>query len=112
MAMGQQKDRQVDLMVGCSEMPRSPGHVFYDRLQSALVEADFDAFAEATCKPFYAAKMGAPSVPPGRYFRMHLDSSINRCILALSPGSGGEDNDHRRECAFVFGFWLRVLPPV
>jgi transposase len=46
--------------------------VFYDRLQSVLVEADFDAFAEATCKPFYAAKMGAPSVPPGRYFRMHL----------------------------------------
>ncbi len=30
MAMGQQKDRQRDLMVGWSEMPRSPGHVFYD----------------------------------------------------------------------------------
>jgi transposase len=39
MAMGQQKDRQGDLMVGWSEMPRSPGHVFYDRLQSVLVEA-------------------------------------------------------------------------
>ena len=72
MAMGQQKDRQGDLMVGWSEMPRSPGHVFYDRLQSVLVEADFDAFVEATCKPYYAARMGAPSVPPGRYFRMHL----------------------------------------
>jgi hypothetical protein len=23
-------------------MPRSPGHVFYDRLQSVLVEAGFD----------------------------------------------------------------------
>ena len=34
MAMGQQKDRQGDLMVSWSEMPRSPGHVFYDRLQS------------------------------------------------------------------------------
>ncbi len=34
MAMGQQKDRQGDLMVGWAEMPRSPGHVFYDRLQS------------------------------------------------------------------------------
>ena len=30
MAMGQQKDRQGDLMVGWAEMPRSPGHVFYD----------------------------------------------------------------------------------
>ena len=72
MAMGQQKDRQGDLMVSWSEMPRSPGHVFYDGLQSVLVEADFDAFVEATCKPYYAARMGAPSVPPGRYFRMHL----------------------------------------
>ncbi len=72
MAMGQQKDRQGDLMVGWSEIPRSPGHVFYDRVQSVLVEADFDAVVEATCKPYYAARMGAPSVPPGRYFRMHL----------------------------------------
>jgi len=70
--MGQQKDRQGDLMVSWSEMPRSPGHVFYDRLQSVLVEADFDTFVEATCRPYYAARMGAPSVPPGRYFRMHL----------------------------------------
>ena len=59
-------------MVSWSEMPRSPGHVFYDGPQSVLVEADFDAFVEATCKPYYAARMGAPSVPPGRYFRMHL----------------------------------------
>ncbi len=41
-------------MVGWWEMPRLPGHVFYDRLQSVLVEADFDAFVEATCKPYYA----------------------------------------------------------
>ena len=48
MAMGQQKDRQGDLMVGWAEMPRSPGHVFYDRLQSVLIEGGFDAFAEAS----------------------------------------------------------------
>tara|TARA_Y100000294_G_scaffold177079_1_gene201362 strand:- start:204 stop:1550 length:1347 start_codon:yes stop_codon:yes gene_type:complete len=72
MAMGRQKDRQGDLMVSWSELPRSPGHVFYDRLQSVLLEAGFDDFTEAICQPYYAAKMGAPSVPPGRYFRMHL----------------------------------------
>ena len=72
MAMGRQKDDQGDLMVSWSEMPRSPGHVFYDRLQSVLIEGGFDAFAEASCRPYYAARMGAPSVPPGRYFRMHL----------------------------------------
>ena len=59
-------------MVSWSEMPRSPGHVFYDRLQSVLIEGGFDAFAEASCRAYYAARMGAPSVPPGRYFRMHL----------------------------------------
>ena len=72
MAMGRQKDGQGDLMVSWSEMPRSPGHVFYDRLQSVLIEGGFDAFAEASCRPYYAARMGAPSVPPGRYFRMPL----------------------------------------
>ena len=72
MAMGRQKDGQGDLMVSWSEMPRTPGHVFYDRLQSVLIEGGFDAFAEASCRPYYAVRMGAPSVPPGRYFRMHL----------------------------------------
>lgn len=37
-----------------------------------LVEGGFDVFAEATCKPYYATRMGARSIPPGRYFRMHL----------------------------------------
>ena len=72
MALGRQGDRQADLVVTWREMPRSPGHVFYDRLQAVLVDAGFDAFAEAACKPYYAAKMGAPSIPPGRYFRMHM----------------------------------------
>ncbi len=72
MAMGEQGECQGDLMVSWSEMPRAPGHVFYDRLQEILIEADFDGFAEERCRPFYAAKLGAPSVPPGRYFRIHL----------------------------------------
>jgi transposase len=52
-------------------MPRSPGHVFYDRLQQGLVGAGFDGFVEEACQAYYARTMGAPSVPPGRYFRMH-----------------------------------------
>jgi len=28
----------------------------------------FDVFVETACQPYYAPKMGAPSVPPGRYF--------------------------------------------
>jgi transposase len=59
-------------MVTWAEMPRSAGHVFYDRLQQVLIAADFDGFAEEQCAPYYAPRMGAPSIPPGRYFRMHL----------------------------------------
>src|SRR4051794_31016994 len=70
--MGWQGDRQGELMVMWSEMPRSPGHVFYDRLQEVLVGAGFDGFVEDTCQAYYAKTMGAPSVPPGRYFRMHM----------------------------------------
>src|SRR4051812_24997541 len=72
MAMGRESDRQGDLMVTWAEMPRSPGHVFYDRLQEVLMAGGFDLFVETVCQPYYAPKMGAPSVPPGRYFRMHM----------------------------------------
>ena len=72
MALGRQKRRQAELMVGWAELPRSPGHAFYDRLQAVPVEAGFDGFAEKRCAPFYASRQGRPSLPPGRYFRMHL----------------------------------------
>src|SRR3954464_10587530 len=81
MALGRQRERQAgpgiwrgggDLMIGWGELPRSPGHAFYDRLQTVLLAAGFDGFAETRCKSFYAARDGRPSVPPGRYFRMHL----------------------------------------
>ena len=52
-------------MATWAEMPR-PGHAFYDR----LLEGGFDAFVEGICKPYYAPMMGAPSLPPGRHFRM------------------------------------------
>jgi len=92
--MGRQEDRQGELMVTWSEMPRSPGHVFYDRLQEVLVGAGFDGFVEGACQAYYARTMGAPSVPPGRSFRMHrvgyfegIDSERGiewRCSDALS----------------------------
>jgi transposase len=72
MAMGRQQDRQDPLIVAWQDLPRSPGHAFYDRLQEVLITGGFDAFAEMTCRPYYAARMGARSIPPGRYFRMHL----------------------------------------
>src|SRR3954447_15095488 len=60
------------MMVTWREMPRSPGHAFYDRLQAELIKAGFDGFVESLCAPLYAARRGRPSLPPGRYFRMLL----------------------------------------
>src|SRR6516225_4003927 len=72
MAMRREAGVQDDLVASWAEIPRSPGHAFYDRLQTLLKEAGFDVFVEDTCKPYYAARLGAPSLPPGRYFRMHM----------------------------------------
>src|SRR5437764_3149969 len=60
------------MMVTWAEMPRSPGHAFYDRLQAELTKAGFDGFVEGLCTSYYAARRGRPSLPPGRYFRMLL----------------------------------------
>ena len=66
MALGRQRDRQSEMLVAWSEMPRSPGHAFYDRLQSELVTAGFDGFVEGLCAARYAARRGRPLLPPGR----------------------------------------------
>ena len=72
MSLGKQGAVQPDLMVTWRDMPRSPGHAFYDRLDAVLAAAGFDRFVEDVSAPFYAAVMGRPSMPPGRYFRMLL----------------------------------------
>jgi transposase len=72
MALGRQRDRQSEMLVAWAEMPRSPGHVFYERLQAELFAAGFDRFVEDQCSPYYAARHGRPSLPPGRPFRMLL----------------------------------------
>ena len=73
MSLGRQEERQSDLLLSWSELPRSAGHPFYDELQAVLRAADFDLFVEALCRPYYSSsKRGRKSLPPGRYFRMLL----------------------------------------
>jgi hypothetical protein len=72
MALGRQRERQAEMLVSWAEMPRSPGHVFYDKLQAVLIAAGFDRLVEAECALDYAPRLGRPSLPPGRYFRMLL----------------------------------------
>lgn len=72
MAMGKRKEVQEALWITTSELPRSPGHPFYERLNRALESEGFDAFVESQCREFYAPMLGRPSLAPGRYFRLML----------------------------------------
>ncbi|MDX1967888.1 MAG: transposase [Planctomycetaceae bacterium] len=62
---------QGELWTPTAELPRSPGHPFYSRLNALLAEAKFDDFVEKLCAEHYAND-GRPGVPPGIYFRMLL----------------------------------------
>ena len=138
MAMGRKGGRgeQEDIWIATQELPRAPGHIFYERLNEVLRAHSFDSFVERLCAPFYAERMGRPSIAPGIYFRMLLvgyfegiDSERGiawRCADSLSLRTflgyplSGKTPDHstvsrtrrlldeqtHRE---VFGFVLRIL---
>jgi transposase len=72
MAMGKRKSEQAPIWIPTTDLPVSPGHPFYARLNAILDEAGFDRFVEEQCRSFYAPVMGRPSLPPGRYFRLLL----------------------------------------
>src|SRR5712671_1939529 len=72
MAMGTRQSEQASLWVATAELPKSPGHPFYTRLNALLDANDFDEFVEGQCVRFYAPVIGRPSLAPGRYFRLLL----------------------------------------
>ena len=92
MAMGREGEVQGDLMVTWAEMPRSPGHVFYDRLQNLLAEAGFDAFVEETCKPLLRAEDGRAVVAAGPLFPHAHDRLFRRA------------RQRARHCLALLGF--------
>ena len=72
MAVGKRPaGRQDEMFVATSEIRRL-SHPFYQALERMLKNEGFDAFAEETCREFYAEKNGRPGIPPGVYFRMLL----------------------------------------
>src|SRR5207247_1652478 len=72
MAMGTRENDQTPLWVATSDLPASPGHPFYTRVNAILAAEGFDRFVEDQCRRFYAPTMGRPSLAPGRYFRLLL----------------------------------------
>ncbi len=111
MALGRRRSsHQGELFVTSADLPQSPGHAFYDRLNSLLAEVQFDRFVEDLCRPHYADEVGRPSVPPGTYFRMLFvgyfegidsqrgiawrcaDSLSLRAFLAIPPTEASPDH--------------------
>jgi hypothetical protein len=86
MALSRQRNRQAQILVTWSELPHSPGHIFYDRLQAILIAAGFDSFVKELCASHYAVVRGRPSLPPGRYFRMLLIGYFRRHRQRTRPG--------------------------
>ena len=79
-------------MMTWAEMPRSPASVLRPSPE-LLADDGFDAFVEETCKPLHAPMMGAPSLPPGRYFRMHMIGYFEG--LDSKRGMFGRSSDSR-----------------
>ena len=70
--MGTRESEQPLLWIATSDLPASPGHPFYTRLNAILDEARFDQLVEGQCQRFDAPLMGRPSLAPGRYVRAVL----------------------------------------
>ena len=72
MALGKRKRQQQEAWVATCDLPQSPGHPFYEKLNGLLAQAKFDEYVEELCRPYYADGVGRPGIPPGVYFRMLL----------------------------------------
>lgn len=70
MAMRRRGAQQGGMWVATHELPKCPGHVFYEKLNTVLEAGGFDRFVEELCAPHYAESEGRPSIAPGVYFRM------------------------------------------
>ncbi|MEP7354897.1 MAG: transposase [Acidobacteriota bacterium] len=72
--MGRKQDRekQQGLWVALEEIAITPGHVYYERLNTVLAAEQFDQRVEALCGKYYKSSSGRPSLTPGTYFRMLL----------------------------------------
>lgn len=90
MALGTQSHRKGKMFVAWDEIPKSPGHVFYDRLQDILSKADSDSFVEKLCASLYFPGKGRPSIPPGRpvlSWRLSNTTNADSYVAALDEAT-------------------------
>ena len=60
MVMSQRQPKQPELFLVTADLPVSPGHPFYRRLNALLAQAGFDRYVEALCQPYYDQHLGRP----------------------------------------------------
>jgi transposase len=73
MAMGKRKKHpQQPLFIVTTDLPQTPAHPFYAKLNEVLAAEGFDPFVQGLCAKFYHETMGRPSLEPGKYFRLLL----------------------------------------
>ena len=121
MSMGRrQEQRQADLWIATTDLPKSPGHVFYEKLNRLLADADFDQWLESLCQPYYADGVGRDSIPPGTYFRMlfvgYFEDLDSQRAIAWRCGDSFSLRDYRsrlfsdigvsnESCPVSLNFW-------
>ena len=69
MALGKRKTKQQELFIASNQIPKTPAHPFYSKLNQVFDECGFDAYVEELCASFYK-NFGRPGIAPGIYFRM------------------------------------------
>jgi len=72
MGTRKKRERQKEFWIATSDVVRSPGNAFYDRLNAILDKRRFDVHVERLCRRYYKGPYGRPSLAPGVYFRMLL----------------------------------------
>ncbi len=72
MSLGARKRIQGCVFLHADELPQAPTVPFFEKLNEVLERSGFDECLERLCRPFYAAKLGRPSLPPGVSCRMLL----------------------------------------
>ena len=69
MSMGKRtRNRQSELWVSAQELPKPPGHPFYQHLNRLLDKHGFDDFVEGECFRFYAPAEGDRAWRPASIF--------------------------------------------
>ena len=72
MAMGTRSPGQVSMFLTGDQLPQAPTAPFFVKLNQLLEQMGFDRVVQDLCRPFYADRLGRPSLAPGVYFRLLL----------------------------------------